>query len=245
MAGATVELNVPALVFCPACLGSGAREGTSPVSCEDCGGYGQIRIQQGFFTVQQTCPSCRGKGRRIMDPCSSCRGNGRIRQQKKLSVRIPKGVDTGDRIRLQGEGEAGDTAGVPGDLYVEISVKPHAVFAREGSNLTCEVPVNFATVTLGGEIQVPSPTGQIKLNVPAETQSGKVFRLKGMGVPSVRGGGQGDLLCRVIVETPVNLTHKQKELLSQFDRTLSVDNRHNPRRASWFDRVKNFFEGMK
>lgn len=243
--GTTVEIVVPTQVLCAECSGTGARKGASPVTCNDCDGHGQVRIQQGFFSVQQTCPSCRGKGKLILDPCGECRGKGRRKQTKKLSVKIPPGVDTGDRIRLSGEGEAGETGASAGDLYVQIAVKQHDIFGRDSVNLHCEVPISFVTATLGGELDVPTLTGRIKLKIPAETQSGKVFRLNGMGVPSVRGGGSGDLLCKVMVETPVNLTHKQKELLTQFEKTLSSDNKHNPRSSSWFNKVKKFFEDMK
>ncbi|EKD73277.1 MAG: hypothetical protein ACD_45C00380G0009 [uncultured bacterium] len=243
--GTVAEITIPTQVACSGCGGSGARKGASPTTCGDCGGHGQIRIQQGFFSVQQTCPSCRGKGRLILDPCPLCHGKGRRKQTKKLSVKIPPGVDTGDRIRLGSEGEAGEPGAPSGDLYVQINVKQHSIFERDGTNLHCEVPISFVTAALGGELDVPTLTGRVKLKVPAETQSGKVFRLKGMGAPSVQGGGTGDLLCKVIVETPVNLTHKQKELLGQFEKTLSMDNKHNPRSNSWFDKVKKFFEDMK
>ncbi|HSW94175.1 MAG TPA: molecular chaperone DnaJ [Gammaproteobacteria bacterium] len=243
--GTTVEIAVPTQVTCTECSGTGARKGASPVTCNDCAGHGQVRIQQGFFSVQQTCPSCRGRGQLILDPCGECRGKGRRRQTKKLSVKIPKGVDTGDRIRLGGEGEAGEPGAPAGDLYVQITVKQHDIFGRDATNLHCEVPISFVTAALGGELDVPTLTGRVKLKIPAETQSGKVFRLNGMGVPSVRHGASGDLLCKVMVETPINLTHKQKELLNQFDKTLSSDNKHNPRSKSWFDKVKKFFEDMK
>lgn len=245
VSGATIEIVVPTYVGCQECKGSGARRGASPVNCEDCGGNGQIRMQQGFFTVQQTCPTCRGRGKRIVNPCPECRGQGRVRQSKKLSVKIPPGIDNNDRIRLSGEGEAGEQGAQSGDLYVQIAVKPHAIFGRDGTNLHCEVPVSFVTVALGGEIDVPTLTGRVKLSIPAGTQSGKIFKVKGMGAPPVRGGGKGDLLCRVLVETPVNLAHKQKELLAQFEKTLSADNKQNPRSSSWFDKVKKFFEEMK
>lgn len=179
----------------------------------------------------------------IQDPCPDCRGQGRKRQVKRLSVKVPAGVDTGDRIRLGGEGEAGEPGALPGDLYVQIQVKPHPIFVRDGVDLHCEVPVSFITLALGGEVEVPTLTGRHKLKIPAETQSDKVFRLKGGGLPSVRGGGKGDLHCRVMVETPIKLNHKQKELLTQFSKTLTEDNRHHPRAASWFEKVKKFFEG--
>jgi molecular chaperone DnaJ len=203
-------------------------------------------MQQGFFAVQQTCPTCRGQGRLIMDPCGECRGKGRRKQNKKLSVKIPPGVDTGDRIRLGGEGEAGEQGAPSGDLYVQVAVKQHGIFDRDGTNLQCEVPISFVTAATGGELDVPTLSGRVKLKIPAETQSGKVFRLRGMGVPPVRGGSTGDLLCKVMVETPVNLTAKQQELLREFEKTLSANNsNHNPRSSSWFDRVKKFFEDVK
>lgn len=243
--GKTVEINVPTQVRCEECRGNGVRKGASPVTCEDCAGHGQVRIQQGFFSVQQTCPTCYGRGKVILDPCTSCRGKGRRKQTKKLSVKIPPGVDTGDRIRLSGEGEAGEAGARAGDLYVQMDVKKHDLFDRDGTNLYTEVPISFFVAVLGGELEVPTLNGRVKLKIPPETQSGKVFRLKGMGVPSVQGGPTGDLMCKVVVETPINLTHKQKELLKQFEKTLSVDNKHNPRSNSWFARAKKFFEDMK
>lgn len=246
VAGTTVELNVPTLVHCEDCHGSGARKGSSPVTCSDCAGYGQVRIQQGFFSVQQTCPTCRGKGKIVRDPCKACHGQGRKQKSKKLSVKVPAGVDTGDRIRLSNEGEAGDQGAPPGDLYVQINVKQHDIFEREGMDLHCEVPISFVIAAVGGELEVPTLKGRMKLKIPAETQSGKIFRLRGMGVPSVRGGGTGDVLCHVTIETPVNLNQKQKELLKEFEQTLSTENnKHSPRSSSWFDRVKHFFEDMK
>lgn len=244
--GTTVELTVPTLVACNECKGSGARKGASPITCKDCDGHGQVRMQQGFFSVQQTCPSCRGKGKLIKDPCGECRGKARIKQNKKLSVKIPPGVDTGDRIRLSGEGEAGEAGAQPGDLYVQVNVKEHSIFQRDGTNLHCEVPISFVTAALGGELDIPTLSGKVKLKIPPETQSGKVFRIRGMGVPPVRGGSSGDLLSRVVIEIPVNLTAKQKELLSEFDKTmLENSTSHSPQESSWFNRVKKFFEEMK
>ena len=208
--GATVKIRIPTLESCEECKGSGARRGSSPVSCTTCGGAGQIRMQQGFFSVQQTCPNCRGKGKMIKDPCGSCHGRGRIEKQKTLSVKIPAGVDTGDRIRLSGEGEAGPEGGPPGDLYVQVAVRQHAIFERDGKNLYCEVPISFADAALGGELEVPTLEGRVKLRVPPETQTGKMFRLRGKGVKPVRGGTVGDLMCRVVVETPVNLSKRQR-----------------------------------
>lgn len=244
--GTTVKIRVPTLLGCETCGGSGAKRGTSPTSCTSCGGRGQIRMQQGFFSVQQTCPRCHGRGQIILDPCPTCNGRGRVQDQKTLSVKVPAGVDTGDRIRLAGEGEAGENGGSPGDLYVQIQVKEHAIFSREENDLHCEVPISFVVATLGGELDVPTLDGRVKLKVPPETQSGKVFRLRSKGVKSVHGGPPGDLLCRVVIETPVNLTRKQKDLLQEFENSLrNSEEKHNPRAHSWFDGVKRFFEDMK
>lgn len=243
--GVTKEIRIPTLEECETCEGTGARKGTKPVSCTTCEGMGQVRIQQGFFTIQQTCPSCHGEGKVISDPCTSCRGHGRINKSKNLSVKIPAGVDNGDRIRLAGEGEAGVHGGGKGDLYVQISLKPHAIFTREGQHLHCDVPVDFVTATLGGDVPVPTLTGLVNLQIPAETQSGKVLRLRGKGAPGVRGGATGDLLCRVMVETPVHLNSKQKELLREFANTLKTDNdKHTPKARNWFEKAKQFFEGV-
>jgi molecular chaperone DnaJ len=243
--GSTVELTIPSHVACEECKGSGVRKGSAPVTCKDCEGYGQVRMQQGFFSVQQTCPTCRGKGKLIKDPCTVCKGKGRRKQNKKLSVKIPPGVDNGDRIRLSGEGEAGESGAPAGDLYVQINVKQHDIFERDGTNLHCEVPISFVAAALGGELDIPTLNGKVKLKIPAETQSGKVFRLRGMGVPPVRGGSTGDLLCKVTVETPVNLTAKQKELLKEFEQVTANSKNHSPMSDSWFTRVKKFFEEIK
>jgi len=246
--GTEVKIKVPTLVSCEECNGNGAKKGSQPVTCTTCGGAGQVRMQQGFFSVQQTCPSCRGKGRMIADPCGKCRGRGRTEETKTLSVKVPPGVDTGDRIRLAGEGEAGPDAGPAGDLYVQINVKPHSIFERDGKHLYCEVPISFVDAALGGELDVPTLDGRVKLKIPPETQTGKLFRLRGKGVTPVRGGGAGDLLCRIVVETPVNLNEKQRDLLRQFQHSLETNNndsKHNPRKKSWFDGVKSFFDDMK
>ena len=246
VAGTTVKIRVPTHVACKTCSGSGAKKGSSPTSCTTCGGRGQVRIQQGFFSLQQTCPQCQGKGSVIKDPCGTCHGQGRVKEQKTLSVKIPAGVDTGDRIRLAGEGEAGENGGPSGDLYVQIKVRPHPIFTREDSDLYCEVPISFTTAVLGGELDVPTLEGRVKLKIPAETQTGKMFRLRSKGVRSVHGGAVGDLMCRVEVETPVNLNRKQKELLEEFQRSMEEgDGKHSPRTSSWFDGVKKFFEDMK
>ena len=244
--GTTVKIRVPTLVGCGECSGSGAKKGTSPVTCTTCGGVGQVRMQQGFFAVQQTCPNCRGKGKMISDPCRKCHGQGRIEEEKTLSVKVPPGVDTGDRIRLSGEGEAGPDGGPAGDLFVQVSVRSHAIFERDGKHLYCEVPISFVDAALGGELEVPTLDGRVKLKVPAETQTGKLFRLRNKGVVPVRGGTPGDLLCRVVVETPVQLTKRQKELLEEFQGTLQdPGSKHSPRKKTWFDGVKNFFDDMK
>lgn len=242
--GKTVEIKVPTWVGCSQCDGSGAKKGTSPITCKSCNGVGQIRVQHGFFTVQQTCPNCHGQGKVIAQPCSGCRGQGRVQQQKTLSVKIPPGVDTGDRIRLSGEGEVGGKGAPPGDLYVQVHLKEHAIFVRDGSDLHCEVPIDFAVAALGGELEVPTLDGKILLKIPNETQSGKLFRLRNKGVKSARTGRTGDLFCRVMVETPVNLSEEQKDLLRQFADSLQTGDKHNPRSKSWFDGVKRFFEGI-
>src|SRR5471030_1892444 len=232
--GVTKEIRIPTLAECDVCHVSGAKAGSSPVTCSTCHGAGQVQMRQGFFTVQQACPTCQGRGKVIKDPCNKCHGHGRVERSKTLSVKIPPGVDNGDRIRLSGEGEAGEHGAPAGDLYVQIAVKPHAIFEREATNLHCEVPISFVSAAMGGELDVPTLNGRVKLKIPAETQSGKVFRLRGMGVPPVRGGATGDLMCKVMVETPVNLTAKQQELLKEFDKTLSANNiNHSPRSSSW------------
>jgi molecular chaperone DnaJ len=242
--GHTAEIELTKLNECEVCHGSGAAKGSNPIQCETCGGAGQVRVAQGFFTLQQTCPQCRGTGRIVRNPCDACLGQGRIRRHKKLSVKIPAGVDTGDRVRLTGEGEAGRNGGPPGDLYVEVHVREHAIFERDGAHLSCEVPVSFVTAALGGSIEVPTLSGQVMLKIPAETQSGRVFRLKDKGVRQARGGEQGDLFCRVVVETPVKLSGDQRELLQRFDEMLRKDGqRHAPRQKSFLEGVKSFFSG--
>ncbi|MEJ6773846.1 MAG: molecular chaperone DnaJ [Porticoccaceae bacterium] len=242
--GKTVQIDVPTLSACEPCDGSGARKGSSPVTCDTCGGAGQVRMSQGFFSVQQACPKCRGRGQMISDPCGECHGQGVKEERKTLSVKIPAGVDTGDRIRLAGKGEAGPQGGPTGDLYVQMHVRDHAIFDRDGANLHCEVPISFAQAALGGELEVPTLSGKVKLKIPAETQSGKLFRLRGKGVDPVRGGPVGDLLCRVILETPVNLSTEQKAFLQDFDKSLAGNSKHSPRTNSWFDGVKKFFDNL-
>jgi molecular chaperone DnaJ len=244
--GTQVDVRIPTHVACDECDGSGAKKGTTPSTCPTCGGVGQVRMQQGFFSLQQTCPRCHGRGKVITDPCGKCHGQGRVQKHKTLAVKIPAGVDNGDRIRLSGEGEAGEHGGPPGDLYVQIGVRPHPIFERDGQDLFCEVPINVVTAALGGEMEVPTLDGRVKLKIPPETQSGKQFRLRGKGVRSVRGGQLGDLMCKVQVETPVNLTKRQKELLEELNQSLQQDSvQHSPRASSWLDGVKKFFEDMK
>ena len=228
------------------CDGTGAKKGTKPVGCTTCGGIGQVRMQQGFFSVQQTCPDCRGTGKMIKNPCRECHGEGRVQEYKTLNVKIPAGVDTGDRIRLGGEGEAGVNGGPAGDLYVQVSVADHAIFQRDGKHLYCEVPITFVDAALGGELEVPTLEGRVKLKIPAETQTGKLFRLRGKGVTPVRGGSAGDLMCRVVVETPVNLTERQKELLCELNDTFAKDGKckQSPKKESFFEGVKKFFDDM-
>ncbi|NDD73834.1 MAG: molecular chaperone DnaJ [Gammaproteobacteria bacterium] len=242
--GHTTQIEIPRLMECETCHGSGAAKGSSPVTCDQCGGSGQMRISQGIFQLQQPCNRCRGTGRIVKNPCDTCLGQGRVRRTRTLSVKVPAGVSSGDRIRLSGEGEAGRNGGPPGDLYVEINVLPHAIFEREGDDLSCEVPVGFATAVLGGSVTVPTLEGEVSLKIPQETQSGRVFRLRDKGVKPVRGGARGDLFCRVVVETPVNLTAEQRELLRKFDESLKRDGRsHTPREEGFFDGVKRFFSG--
>ena len=243
--GTTVKIRVPTMVKCEPCKGTGAKPGTSPETCSTCAGHGQVRMQQGFFSVQQTCPDCHGTGQQIKDPCTSCHGQGRVQENKTLSVKVPAGVDNGDRIRLSGEGEAGEHGGPPGDLYVQMSIKPHDIFERQDNNLICEVPIDMVTATLGGEIDVPTLTGRVKLKIPAGSQGGKVFRLRGKGVKPVRGGPVGDLLCAIAVEIPVKLTSKQEDLLRQFGDSLKGNGKHSPKTTSWLGGVKKFFDDMK
>ena len=245
VAGDSVNIEVPTKVECGRCRGAGSEPGTQRSSCNRCNGNGQVRVQQGFFSIQQTCPTCRGQGTIIMSPCSECSGRGRVRKVKTLAVQVPAGVDTGDRIRLAGEGEAGRNGGPAGDLYVDIAVNPHPIFARDGRNLSCEVPISFADAVLGSSVEVPTLGGNVVLRIPSETQSGRVFRLRGKGVRSVRGTGTGDLFCKVQVETPVKLDEDQKEMLRQFDESLqSRSSHHSPRARSWLDGVRKFFDRL-
>jgi len=244
--GTEVNITVPRMSACKTCGGSGAKKGSTPSQCGTCHGQGQVRIQQGFFSVQQTCPQCQGSGTIITDPCADCHGQGRVKENKKLSVKIPAGVDEGDQIRLSGEGESAGSGGVNGDLYVSVSLRKHQIFTREGVDLHCSVPVSYATLALGGELEVPTLDGRAKLKVPAGTQSGKLFRLRGKGVKNVRNAGfVGDLYCEVQLETPVNLTKRQKELLQELDETLHEGgSKHSPQESSWSDKIKSFFDDI-
>jgi molecular chaperone DnaJ len=241
--GFDTTIRVPSWDKCDTCHGSGAKPGTSPVTCTTCHGHGQVRMQQGFFSIQQTCPKCHGSGKVIPEPCAACGGAGRIKRNKTLEVKIPAGIDNGMRIRSSGNGEPGTNGGPSGDLYVEIHIKPHAVFQREGDDLHCEMPISFTKATLGGEIEVPTLTGKVSFTVPEGTQTGKTFRLKGKGIKGVRSGYAGDLFCHVVLETPVKLTEKQKDLLREFDRlTKEGGAKHSPQSKGWMDKVKDFFE---
>lgn len=242
--GATETIRIPTLEDCETCHGHGTADGNAPSACISCAGTGQVRVQQGFFVLQQTCPTCRGRGARVSDPCRVCRGQGQVRREKTLEVKIPAGVDTGDRIRLSGEGEPGERSAPAGDLYVQINVKAHDFFERDGNDLYCTIPIDFVTATLGGEVEVPSLNGKSTLKIPEETQTGKIFRLRGKGVKSVRGGAVGDLLCTVVLETPVRLRPEQKELLREFGRSVGGEGskQHHPETESWIDKAKKFVE---
>jgi molecular chaperone DnaJ len=242
-AGFDTTIRVPSWDKCDTCHGSGAKPGTQPVTCSTCAGHGQVRMQQGFFSIQQTCPKCHGSGKIIPEPCAACGGAGRIKRNKTLEVKIPAGIDNGMRIRSSGNGEPGTNGGPPGDLYVEIHIKPHEVFQREGDDLHCEMPISFSKAALGGEIEVPTLAGKVSFTIPEGTQTGKTFRLKGKGVKGVRSGYAGDLFCHVLVETPVKLTDKQKDLLKEFERlTKEGGAKHSPQSKGWMDKVKDFFE---
>jgi len=240
--GSETKIRIPVMSACETCKGSGARPGTSPITCTTCGGHGQVRMQQGFFSVQQTCPKCHGTGKMVKDPCPTCNAAGRVKQHKTLSVKIPAGVDEGDRIRLSGEGEAGVNGGPTGDLYVVIHLKAHEIFQREAGNLHCEMPISFSTAALGGEIEVPTLDGSAKMKIPAETQTGAIFRLRGKGIKPLRSNEHGDLMVHVAVETPVKLTERQKELLRELETINQQDSgKHSPKNKSWVDKAKAFF----
>jgi molecular chaperone DnaJ len=241
--GVQKTITVPASVSCEICRGTGAEGGTEPVTCPTCSGMGKVRAQQGFFTVERTCPTCGGMGQIIKNPCKACGGAGRVEKERSLSVNIPAGVETGTRIRLAGEGEAGLRGGPTGDLYIFIEAREHPIFQRDGVHLFCRVPVSIATAALGGEVEVPTiDGGKSRVKVPPGSQTGKQMRLRGKGMPALRGGGHGDMLIELAVETPVNLTSRQKDLLREFEK-LSEDN--NPEGSSFFSKVRTFWDGMK
>ncbi|PHR66402.1 MAG: molecular chaperone DnaJ [Idiomarina sp.] len=246
--GKEVELKIPKLSTCEDCDGSGAKASSGAETCSHCHGSGQIQMRQGFFAVQQPCPHCRGRGKVIKDPCRTCHGEGRVERTKTLSVKIPAGVDTGDRIRLSGEGEAGEMGAPAGDLYVQVHVREHPIFARDGNNLYCEVPLSFTRAALGGDIEVPTLEGKVKLKVPAETQTGKLFRLRGKGVKSVRTGAVGDLICKVVIETPVNLSEQQRDLLRELEESMGTGEeagKYRPKEKGFFDGVRKFFDDLR
>tara|TARA_B100001094_G_C18190952_1_gene807206 strand:- start:2460 stop:3587 length:1128 start_codon:yes stop_codon:yes gene_type:complete len=243
--GVTKEIRIPTLAACGTCHGNGCKKGTQPKHCSTCQGSGQVQMRQGFFAVQQPCPHCRGRGQVITDPCGTCHGEGRVQKSKTLSVKIPAGVDNGDRVRLTGEGEAGEHGAPAGDLYVQMNVREHAIFEREGNNLYCEVPISITHAALGGDIEVPTLDGKVKLKIPEGTQTGKMFRLRHKGVNSVRAHSVGDLMCRVVVEVPVNLTDHQRDLFMQLQNSMSGNpQRHNPKKEGFFDGVKKFFDDL-
>lgn len=243
--GITRTLEVPTQVHCHHCNGSGSEDGRLD-TCSTCGGHGRVRLQQGIFSVQQTCPTCGGRGKSIRNPCGACHGQGVLEETREVEVKIPAGVDTGDRIRVTGAGQAGPGGAAAGDLYVEIAVREHAIFKRDGDDLYCEIPIRFTTAALGGELKVPTLDGSALLKIPAETQTGKVFKLRQKGVRSVRSDRVGDLLCRVVVETPVRLSAAQRELMEQLEATFEGEDgqRSTPKATGWFDSVKQFFERM-
>jgi molecular chaperone DnaJ len=241
-AGYASDIRVPSWDSCEACNGSGAKPGTSAKRCGTCGGSGNVRMTQGFFSIQQTCPTCHGSGSVIADPCAACGGAGRVKKNKVLEVNIPAGIDDGQRIRLSGKGEPGMNGGPPGDLYVEIHLKPHEIFQREGDDLHCEVPISFAAAALGGEVEVPTLGGKASITLPEGTQAGKTFRLRGKGIKGVRASYPGDLYCHVVIETPVRLTDKQKKLLREFDVSVREGgSKHSPQAKGFVDRMKGFF----
>ena len=243
--GDTIKIKIPSLTTCSPCKGSGAKTGTSRATCQKCDGRGNVRVQQGFFTLQQTCPECRGTGQTIPFPCADCNGSGRVQKNRTISIKIPSGVDNADRIRLSNEGEAGINGGPAGDLYVDITVREHSIFTREGSNLFCNVPTSYSTAVLGGVVKVPTIDGAVNLTIPSETQSGKVFRLKGKGITSYRDTRIGDLYCKLQIETPVNLDSKQKSLLKQFEESINSSSKnHRPHKSSWKKSVKQFFDRL-
>ena len=244
--GLKKQITIPTYEECDVCHGSGAKPGTSASTCRTCHGSGTVHVRQAIFQIQQTCPTCHGSGKEIKDPCHKCRGDGRVKATKTVEVNIPAGIDDGQRIRLSGEGEPGTNGAPPGDLYIHVGVKEHKVFQRDPNNPTdlhCELPISFPTAALGGEVEVPTLSGRVKMNIPAGTQNGKQLRVKGKGVKHLRSNQIGDLYCHVIVETPVNLTDRQKELLAEFDQiSTGLDRSQTPRQRSFLDRLKEMFD---
>jgi len=245
VAGIERRIEIPTLAECGPCKGTGSEDGKLD-TCETCHGRGQVRFQRGIFSMQQPCPQCHGRGQTFSRPCPECRGAGRVEEEKVLSVKVPAGVDSGDRIRLAGEGEAGPPGSPPGDLYVEVRVRPHEIFVRDGDDLHCEVPIRISQAALGDTVRVPTLDGEAEIRIPAETQTGKVFRLRDKGVKSVRSRSTGDLYCKAVVETPVNLTAEQRELLEKFEATFVGEGarRHSPKSSTFFDGVKGFWDRM-
>ena len=239
--GVTTKIRVPRQEYCEACNGTGAKKGTGVVSCQTCGGRGQLVYQQGFFTINRTCPACQGAGQIVKERCTECRGQGRVNRERTIELRIPPGVDTGTRLRVQGEGEPGPNGGPAGDLYVVLEVKEHTFIERRGADLYCTIPLSMAQAALGTELQVPGLSGEERLKIPEGTQSGAVFRVKGKGLPDPHGGGRGDLYYHVRVLTPIKLTKEQRKLMEQLDATLKVDNKPAERGSSIFDKVKDIF----
>ena len=242
--GTTKDIKIHTLAPCETCHGSGAEAGSKVETCPHCHGSGRLRRQQGFFVTEQPCHFCHGTGKKIEKPCKTCHGDGRVNKPKNLSVKIPAGVDTGNQLRLSGEGAAGENGAPAGDLYVVIHVKEHHIFERDGSNLYCEVPISFTIAALGGEIEVPTLDGRVKLKIPEETQTGKLFRMRGKGVTSTRSGYAGDLICRIVVETPVKLKEEQKELLRKLEESLEGQTKQRPKSSSFLDGVKRFFDDL-
>ncbi len=243
--GIESEIRVPTMIECKECDGGGAKKGSQPQTCGACGGRGQVHMRQMGFVLQQTCPQCRGRGTIITDPCGACSGQGRVRDNVRLSVTIPAGIDDGDQVRIAGKGEAGANGIAAGDLYVKMRLMKHPIFVRDGDDLFCELPISFAKAALGGNMEIPTLDGKVKINISPETQSGKTMRLRGKGVRNVRTKEIGDMLCRLVVETPVSLTSKQKSLLAEFDNLVeSGGERHNPRASNWTQRIKSFWDKL-
>jgi len=242
--GVTKDIQIATLVHCDHCDGSGAEKGSKVETCPTCHGHGRVRRQQGFFVTEQMCPTCHGTGKKIEKPCKKCHGDGRVHKNESLSVKIPAGVDTGNQLRLAGKGAAGENSAPAGDLYVVIHVKDHHIFERDGSNLYCEVPISFTMAALGGEIDVPTLDGRVKLKIPEGTQTGKMFRMRGKGITAMRSGYAGDLICKIIVETPVKLTEEQKELLRKLEDSFEDQEKQRPKSSSFFDGVKKFFDNL-